>query len=191
MPSPYGSVIIILSFINQHSPGPVSKVWQSSPSQQLAVAVIVRPSQQLAVAAGGGLVVHQIKSDNTACAIATGARKAAKKELENTIEATKSMSGCSTPRHTRSSKKLGSRIWGQKMDSKGTKLAESERGVWFWLEIYGGKRFRPQILEPRQEVTPLKSAARVQDLSPVQIVEAIESNARLVCQLQVRRPSAF
>ena len=28
---------------------------------------------------------------------------------------------------------LGSRIWGQKMGSEGSRLAESERGVWFWL----------------------------------------------------------
>ena len=26
---------------------------------------------------------------------------------------------------------LGSRMWGQKMGSKGSKFAESERGVWF------------------------------------------------------------
>ena len=62
---------------------------------------------------------------------------------------------------------LGSRIRGQKMGSKGTKFAESERGVWFsWkrhgictprfntvestssLFSGGGKRFCPQILEP-------------------------------------------
>ena len=32
---------------------------------------------------------------------------------------------------------LGSRIWGQKMGSKGAKLAESERGVWFSWKRYG------------------------------------------------------
>ena len=31
---------------------------------------------------------------------------------------------------------LGSRIWGQKMVSEGSRLAESERGVWFWLKRY-------------------------------------------------------
>ena len=28
---------------------------------------------------------------------------------------------------------LGSRIWGQRMGYEGSRLAESERGVWFWL----------------------------------------------------------
>ena len=28
---------------------------------------------------------------------------------------------------------LGSIIWGQQTGSKGTRLAETERGVWFWL----------------------------------------------------------
>ena len=29
---------------------------------------------------------------------------------------------------------LGSRIWGQKMGPEGSRFAESERGVWLWLE---------------------------------------------------------
>ena len=29
------------------------------------------------------------------------------------------------------------RMWGQKMSSKGTKKAESGRGVWFWLNRHG------------------------------------------------------
>ena len=63
---------------------------------------------------------------------------------------------------------LGSSILGmQKMGSKGTRLAESERGVWFWLRRHGictphlnrkyeltlflgaENRFCPQTLEPR------------------------------------------
>ena len=32
-----------------------------------------------------------------------------------------------------SRRELGSRIWGQKMGSEGSRLAESERIVWFWL----------------------------------------------------------
>ena len=59
-------------------------------------------------------------------------------------------------------------FWGQKMGSEGSRLAESEQGVWFWLKRYstahpilkkerahsfpgGGKRFCPQILEPRHQ----------------------------------------
>ena len=71
---------------------------------------------------------------------------------------------------------LGPRIGGQKMGSEGSKLAESDRGAWFWSKRHsictplfflkiertsslfsgGGKLILPQILEPRNQ--PVQAA---------------------------------
>ena len=48
----------------------------------------------------------------------------------------RSLSALADVYHSTVGRNLGSRIWGQKMGSKCTRLAESERGVWFWLKRY-------------------------------------------------------
>ena len=77
------------------------------------------------------------------------------------------------------SQRLGSRIWGQKMGSGGSRLAESERGIWFRLKRHSictppfkkerahsfpgaVSRFCPHILEPRPAPQQLRRLRRVQ-----------------------------
>ena len=49
-----------------------------------------------------------------------------KERVKATLQLDGALDGEGAGRHA-----LGSRIWGQKMGSKGTKLNESEQGVWF------------------------------------------------------------
>ena len=61
---------------------------------------------------------------------------------------------------------LGTRIWGQKLGSEGSKLAESERGVWFSWKRYCictphfNKKYKPNRYRGRETILPPNSGAQ-------------------------------